>query len=481
MMPPAARAAAARFGRAALSSSRSVAEKQRRAILDASGDLGAALGVGGFGRELEAVMRRVLTSRLVSRETRERCGLRHARGLLLHGPPGTGKTLIARGIAKLLSDRKPILVRGPEVFSHLLGASEQAVRGLFKPADDEWARMGSQSSLHVVVLDECDSILRKRGGGATGDGSFGGAARDGVVNQILAKLDGLDDQSNLLVIGTTNRMDLIDPAALRPGRLEVHCEVALPDASGRREILALHAAKLGPALALDGERLADVLGRVADEKTQNFSGSELEAAVRNATSYALQRAVAADDPDAVVVTADDLLRGADEVVPVFGRARRAGPPAGDLPAASLAACRERAARVVATASTSDERRAAVALVGPRGARKRATAAAVLEDTPALAFQRTVAAAHLAGRDVDAARRSLVELFDDARRSPSAAVVLHDLELLHPDLYPCLRALLRDDDACGDHRLLVLATVNAASDEALRDLLEPFECIDAAMP
>ena len=161
------------------------------------------------------------------------------------GPPGTGKTLIARGIAKLLSDRKPILVRGPEVFSHLLGASEQAVRGLFKPADDEWARMGSQSSLHVVVLDECDSILRKRGGGATGDGSFGGAARDGVVNQILAKLDGLDDQSNLLVIGTTNRelparklmgpcinhgaivgcagMDLIDPAALRPVRLDGHC------------------------------------------------------------------------------------------------------------------------------------------------------------------------------------------------------------------------------------------------------------------
>ena len=82
-MPPAFPAAAARFGRAALSSSRSVAEKQRQAIIGASGDLGAALGVGGFGRELEAVMRRVLTSRLVSCETRERCGLRHARGLLL--------------------------------------------------------------------------------------------------------------------------------------------------------------------------------------------------------------------------------------------------------------------------------------------------------------------------------------------------------------------------------------------------------------
>jgi len=197
----------------------------------------------------------------------------------------------------------------------------------------------------------------------------------------------------------------------------VHCEIALPDASGRREILALHAAKLGPALALDSERLADVLDRVADEKTQNFSGSELESAVRNATSYALQRAVAADDPDAVAVTADDLVRGADEVVPVFGRARRAGPPASDLPAASLAACRERAARVVATASTLDERRAAVALVGPRGTRKRATAAAVLDHTPALAFQRTVAAAHFAGQDLNAARRSLVELFADARRLP----------------------------------------------------------------
>ena len=75
-------------------------------------------------------------------------------------------------------------------------------------------------------------------------------------------------------------------------------------------------------------------------------------------------------------------------------------------------------------------------------------------------------------------------FDFYSGSPSAAVVLHDLELLHPDLYPCLRALLRDDDACGDHRLLVLATVNAASRsslDSLDSLLEPFECIDAAMP
>ncbi|KAH8071617.1 hypothetical protein JL721_4117 [Aureococcus anophagefferens] len=183
-------------------------------LLSYKAQTSARAGVGG-GEELSGVLRRVLMSRMVPAETRERLGLRHARGLLLHGPPGTGKTLIARGLARVLGDRKPVVVEGPEVFSHLLGASEQAVRGLFKPADDEWKRLGRASSLHVVVLDECDAIMRKRGGGETGDGSFGGAARDGVVNQLLAKLDGMSQQSNILVIGTTNRLDLVDPAALR--------------------------------------------------------------------------------------------------------------------------------------------------------------------------------------------------------------------------------------------------------------------------
>ena len=80
---------------------------------------------------------RVLASRMVDRETQHSLGLRHSRGLLLHGPPGTGKTLVARGLASLLSSRKPKLVEGPEVFSHLLGASEEAVRALFAKADDE--------------------------------------------------------------------------------------------------------------------------------------------------------------------------------------------------------------------------------------------------------------------------------------------------------------------------------------------------------
>ncbi|KAH8080345.1 vesicular-fusion protein sec18 [Aureococcus anophagefferens] len=403
-------------------SSASIAEKQRRAIVDASEDLGAALGVGGFGEELSGVLRRVLMSRMVPAETRERLGLRHARGLLLHGPPGTGKTLIARGLARVLGDRKPVVVEGPEVFSHLLGASEQAVRGLFKPADDEWKRLGRASSLHVVVLDECDAIMRKRGGGETGDGSFGGAARDGVVNQLLAKLDGMSQQSNILVIGTTNRLDLVDPAALRPGRLDV---------------------------------------QLADAKTANFSGGARGRRAQRVV-LALARAFRSDEPDAVVVAADDLLRAAD-ATPVFAGA--GGPADQSLDRSGDAAfveardaCLAAAAAVSAAAATAPaaDRKKSLA-VGPAGAGKRTLADAVLDAAPDLAFQRAVDAAHFAGRDLDVARRRLVDLFSDARRSPSAAVVLHDLHLLDPRLLPCLAALLREGHA-DDHRRLALATL-----------------------
>ena len=448
-------------------SSASIAEKQRRAIVDASEDLGAALGVGGFGEELSGVLRRVLMSRMVPAETRERLGLRHARGLLLHGPPGTGKTLIARGLAKVLGDRKPVVVEGPEVFSHLLGASEQAVRGLFKPADDEWKRLGRASSLHVIVLDECDAIMRKRGGGETGDGSFGGAARDGVVNQLLAKLDGMSQQSNILVIGTTNRLDLVDPAALRPGRLDVQVEIALPDAPGRYDILRLHcrALEASGALALGDAELA-ALRELADAKTANFSGAELEAAVRNASSLALARAFRSDEPDAVVVAADDLLRAADDITPIFGKSQRSRADqsldrSGDAAFVEARdACLAAAAAVSAAGATAPaaDRKRSLALVGPGGAGKRTLADAVLDAAPDLAFQRAVDAAHFAGRDLDVARKRLVELFSDARRSPSAAVVLHDLHLLDPRLLPCLAALLREGHA-DDHRRLALATVD----------------------
>jgi len=123
---------------------------------------------------------------------------------------------VARTLSKLLTTRRPKLISGPEVFNNLLGSSEQKVRELFKPAEEEWKRKKEGALLHVIIIDEIDALARSRGGAggaSSGDsGSSSGAHRDSVVNQLLAKIDGLEQQNNVLVIGTTNRLDMIDPA-----------------------------------------------------------------------------------------------------------------------------------------------------------------------------------------------------------------------------------------------------------------------------
>ena len=128
-----------------------------------------------------------------------------------------GKTLIAREIARVLRSRPPKIVSGPEILDKWVGEAERNVRALFYEAEREWDERGARSGLHVIIFDEMDALTRTRGS-LTGDSS---GVRDSVVNQLLAKLDGVKEMDNMLVIGLTNRRDLIDPALLRPGRLEV--------------------------------------------------------------------------------------------------------------------------------------------------------------------------------------------------------------------------------------------------------------------
>ena len=121
-------------------------------------------------------------------------------------------------------------MNGPEIFDKFVGGSEEKIRKLFEPAEKEMKDKGSDSDLHVIIFDEIDAICRARGS----TGNSGTGVNESVVNQLLSKMDGVDSLDNILIIGMTNRKDMLDEAILRPGRLEIHLEIGLPDLNGRK-------------------------------------------------------------------------------------------------------------------------------------------------------------------------------------------------------------------------------------------------------
>lgn len=187
------------------------------------------LGIGGLDAEFNEIFRRAFNSRRFAASTIAKYGIQHVKGMLLYGPPGTGKTLIARKIADALNCVKPQVVNGPEIFDKFVGGSEEKIRALFEPAEKDMKEKGDESDLHVIIFDEIDAICRSRGS----TGSSGTGVNESVVNQLLSKMDGVDSLNNILIIGMTNRKDMIDEAILRPGRLEIHLEIGLPDLRGR--------------------------------------------------------------------------------------------------------------------------------------------------------------------------------------------------------------------------------------------------------
>lgn len=225
--------------------------------------------------------------------------------------------MIARQIGKILNAREPKIVNGPEILNKYVGGSEEKIRELFAEAEKEQAEEGDHSMLHIIILDEMDAITKKRGTNRDGTG-----VSDSVVNQLLSKIDGVDSLNNILLIGMTNRKDMIDDALLRPGRLELHVEIGLPDKKGRIQILNIHTKNMREANRISAEAL-DGLEMVA-EKTKNFSGAEIEGLIKAATSYALTRCVDVKDlskpPDEknLILKLEDIERALDDVEPKFG-------------------------------------------------------------------------------------------------------------------------------------------------------------------
>jgi ATP-dependent 26S proteasome regulatory subunit len=289
--------------------------------------LGSKLGlsfdaVGGLDAQLQSIVRRVLASRAHPAAAR-RLGVAHVRGILLSGPPGCGKTLLARELARLLGAREPQIVNGPEILDKYIGEAEKKVRELFAPAELEYQVAGDDSALHIIILDEMDAIARKRGT-MTSDTT---GVRDSVVNQLLAKMDGVKEASNVLVVGLTNRPELLDPALLRPGRLEVHLRIELPDLLGRRDILRIHTRQMRSAGGLSDKAIAlleDVDGPLGiPVRTEHYSGAELAGLIRSAASFALGRSIESDENDddgkLGVVSVDDLDQALREVRPALGK------------------------------------------------------------------------------------------------------------------------------------------------------------------
>lgn len=276
------------------------------------------LGIGGLRSEFGQVFRRAFASRIFPRSIVKKLGIKHVKGVLLYGPPGTGKTLIARKIGEVLNCRPPKIVNGPEVFNKFVGGTEENVRKLFEEAEKEQQAKGEQSGLHLIIFDEFDAICKQRGAVRDSTG-----VNDNVVNQLLSKIDGVNSLNNVLLIGMTNRKDLLDDAILRPGRFEVHVEIGLPTEEGRVEIFRIHT---------KGMRDSNAMGKDVDlpelaRQTKNFSGAEIEGVVRSATAYAFNRHIDFEHPTETVnaneisVSQGDFVRALSEVIPAFGQAK----------------------------------------------------------------------------------------------------------------------------------------------------------------
>ena len=438
------------------------------------------LGIGGLDTEFMDIVRRTLVSRMFPPSFIQKLGIQHVKGIILYGPPGTGKTLMARVISKMLNGQEPVVKSGPELFNKYVGQTEENIRNLFQPAIDDYEQRGDDADLHVVVIDEIDALCKQRG--SRGDGTGVG---DSAVNQLLAILDGVNAVNNILLIGMTNRLDMIDEALLRPGRLEVHVEVGLPDERGRLQILRIHTKSMAEAHMLAPDVDVELLAK----RTKNYTGSEIAGVVKSAASYALGAQVDFSNTKEVPKNLDDVRvteamfeRALLDVKPQYGidevdfsrnfangvieyseRVRR-----------NSTLVRNLAAQVKQSARTP---LASCLLCGPAGSGKTAFVSK-MAFTSGMPFVRLVSPNDLVLAGSEAARCArLVGVFEEAYRCAHSVVIVDDIERLldytpvgprfSNALLQTLLVLVKKPPPKDGRKLLVLGTTSAP--DVMREL------------
>lgn len=219
----------------------------------------------------------------------KKAGIKPPKGILLSGPPGCGKTLLAKAIAT--ESRVNFLsVKGPALMSKYVGESERGVREIFKTA--------RQAAPCIIFLDETEALLPARGVGG-GDSHVS----ERVLSQFLAELDGIEELKGVLVLGATNRLDMMDAAVLRPGRFDAIVEIPLADEADRREIFAVHLRGKPLAKGVSAKQLA--------AKSEGLSGAEIAGVCNQAALAAVRRAVAAELAQEGAGEAKVLIQSAD--------------------------------------------------------------------------------------------------------------------------------------------------------------------------
>lgn len=242
--------------------------------------------IGGLS-EVKRLLIENIVYGITKREVFKKVGVKPAKGLLLYGPPGTGKTLLAKAVASQCGANF-ITVKGPEIRSKWVGESEEKIRFLFAKA--------REASPCVIFFDEIDAAVPSRGHDTSG-------VTDTIVNQILSEMDGIESAEGVFVMGATNRVELLDPAVLRPGRFDYHIEVPLPDPEARESILNI---------CLKGKPLSkDIDLKTLTQDTKGFSGAEISEICREAIWDAIRDADY--DPDKVKVTMEHLKKSVDKV------------------------------------------------------------------------------------------------------------------------------------------------------------------------